>query len=387
MAKVAINSVWASNTTNKANMTNEEISKGIIFESAIESKYPNTILNQNSQALKELQEGGNLWIENKNYPQGSIVTLMVNAGTFITQRMFIKISDNNNASFPLSEKSIFQELGQNTIYRMKSINNSDWKEVSGFVPANLISDYNTDSKTYEYGENCYIWINRATNEIALKKPNNPLSYLWKRILIQSCKDENKSVPNSKTLCNDWYIQDGLEVGHAIIDTTNRIIPHGFLQINTQNFDSVLSFDDYPRVKALMDNQNATQADDIWGVFKRINDKSFKFNDDRRGYFMRLFSNGNEKIDKDREFHTLQHATLPNIKGSLKLYYGIGDNQNHKGAFTGEGNSSPYRVDYYTDSRSRYSSLLFNASLSNNIYKDNHNDVTPYNFNINLLVKI
>ena len=31
MAKVAINSVWASNTTNKANMTSEEISRGIIL--------------------------------------------------------------------------------------------------------------------------------------------------------------------------------------------------------------------------------------------------------------------------------------------------------------------------------------------------------------------
>ena len=66
MAKIPINAVWASNTTNKANMTSEEISKGIIFESAIESKYPNTILNQNSKALKELQESGALWIENKN---------------------------------------------------------------------------------------------------------------------------------------------------------------------------------------------------------------------------------------------------------------------------------------------------------------------------------
>ena len=146
MAKIPINAVWASNTTNKANMTSEEISTGIIFESAIESKYPNTILNQNSKALKELQESGALWIENKNYPQGSIVTLMVAEGLFITQRMYIKISDNNTNSFPLSEKSIFQQLGENVVYNIKSLNTTDWQEVGGYNPTNLIGDYVTNSK-------------------------------------------------------------------------------------------------------------------------------------------------------------------------------------------------------------------------------------------------
>lgn len=387
MAKVAINSVWASNTTNKANMTSDEISRGIIFESAIESKYPNTILNQNSKALKELQEGGTLWIENKNYPQGSIVSLMVSAGLFITQRMFIKISDNDNASFPLSEKSVFKELGQNTIYNIKSVNDTDWQEIGGYTPANLIGDYNANSKAYEYGENCYIWVNRATNAISLTKPNNPLPYLWKRVLLQSCKDDNTSTPSAETLRNDWLIQDGLEVGHALIDTANRQDTLGYLVINQQNYDSVLSFNDYPRVKAMMDNLGATQADNEWSVFKRINDMSFKFNNDKRGYFMRLWSNGSANIDENREFQSLQECGIPNITGSLGLYYGIGDSSKFKGAFSGQGNSYPYRVNYYNDGGSRYATILFNAKLSNNIYKDSHNDVTPYNFNVNLLVKI
>lgn len=385
MAKVAINSVWASNTTNKANMTGEEISRGIIFESTIESKYPNAILNQNSQALKELQEGGNLWIENKKYPQGSIVSLMVSAGLFITQRMFIKISDNNNASFPLSEKSIHQELGQNTIYNIKSVNDTDWQEIGGYNPSNLIGDFNANSKAYEYGENCYIWVNRATNAISLTKPNNPLPYLWKRVLLQSCKNDNDSVPSAETLRNDWLIQDGLEVGHAIIDTANRQNTLGYLVINQQNYDSVLSFNDYPRVKVMMDNLGATQAGNEWGVFKRINDMSFKFNNDKRGYFMRLFSNDSESIDAGREFQSLQNPMLPNITGEKGRV-----NAWHTSSYTGAFKSSiqhggiAYGNNYHGP---RFWTLIFKASDSNPIYTDNHNDVTPYNFNINLLVKI
>lgn len=385
MAKVAINSVWASNTTNKANMTGEEISRGIIFESTIESKYPNAILNQNSQALKELQEGGNLWIENKKYPQGSIVSLMVSAGLFITQRMFIKISDNNNASFPLSEKSIHQELGQNTIYNIKSVNDTDWQEIGGYNPSNLIGDFNANSKAYEYGENCYIWVNRATNAISLTKPNNPLPYLWKRVLLQSCKNDNDSVPSAETLRNDWLIQDGLEVGHAIIDTANRQNTLGYLVINQQNYDSVLSFNDYPRVKVMMDNLGATQAGNEWGVFKRINDMSFKFNNDKRGYFMRLFSNDSESIDAGREFQSLQNPMLPNITGEKGRLHAW-----QKSSYTGAFKSSIQHENIFYGNNyhgPRFWTLIFKASDSNPIYTDNHNDVTPYNFNINLLVKI
>ena len=73
---------------------------------------------------------------------------MVSAGLFITQRMFIKISYNNNASFPLNEKSVFKELGQNTIYNIKSVNDTDWQEIGGYIPSNLIGNYNANSKAY-----------------------------------------------------------------------------------------------------------------------------------------------------------------------------------------------------------------------------------------------
>ena len=383
MAKIPINAVWASNTTNKANMTSEEISKGIIFESAIESKYPNTILNQNSKALKELQESGALWIENKNYPQGSIVTLMVAEGLFITQRMYIKISDNNTNSFPLSEKSIFQQLGENVVYNIKSLNTTDWQEVGGYNPANLIGDYVTSSKSYQYGENCYIWVNRATNEISLTKPNNPLAYLWKRVLLQSCKDDNSSIPSIETLRSDWMIQDGFEVGHAMIDTANRQDTLGYLVINQQNYDSALSFNDYPRVKIMMDNLGATQAESEWGVFKRINDGTFKLNNDKRGYFMRLFSNGSESIDAGREFHTLQNPMLPNITGDFG-YGNFAMFSYANGSFKLAGGS---KQTWASSQYNANGNADFNANRSSPIYTDNHNDVTPYNFNINLLVKI
>lgn len=370
--KEAINTIWAENTTNKANMSNEEIARGILFESAIESKFPNTAFYKNAKALKELQESGALWIEGKNYPQGSIVSLMVNLGLFVTQRMFLKIGANNNASFPYIEKSIFQEFASNTIYNVKPINSTDWQEIQGYMSANLIGDFNVNSRAYQYGENCYIWINRATNEIALQKPNNPLPYLWQRVLLQSLKDENTTEPNKQSLCKEWIIQDGFEVGHALIDTANRQERLGYLLINQANFNDTLSFNDYPRVKAMMDNLGATQPDSEWGVFKRINDNSFKLNNDKRGYFFRLFSNGGN-IDRNRNFQSLQECGLPNISVIVTGW---------RNRIAGSAAANSAVVGMTVGGSGGYS-----ASNVSRCYKVGWPEVTPYNFNINLFVKV
>ena len=211
-----------------------------------------------------------------------------------------------------------------------------------------------------------------------------MPYLWKRVLLQSCKDDNTSTPSAETLRNDWLIQDGLEVGHAIIDTANRQDTLGYLVINQQNYDSVLSFNDYPRVKAMMDNLGATQADNEWGVFKRINDMSFKFNNDKRGYFMRLWSNGGS-IDTNRNFQSLQVCGLPNITGEWSSDGGGIRSFRALGAYYSRAVSPNYNM---SNTSSQYGSAIgFDASRVSKIYKNNHKEVTPYNFNINLLVKI
>ena len=77
--------------------------------------------------------------------------------------------------------------------------------------------------------------------------------------------------------------------------------------------------------------------------------------------------------------------MPNIKGE-KGKVNAWNNSSYTGAFKSstQTGSIIYGNTYHGPS---FWTLVFKASDSNRIYKDNHNDVTPYNFNINLLVKI
>ena len=90
---------------------------------------------------------------------------------------------------------------------------------------------------------------------------------------------------------------------------------------------------------------------------------------------------------------MQECGIPNIKGEIQYVDGYAD-------YVGRNYIAPIKsgcVSYkdlvgrpYSPSNIRTFwsfDLLIDANLSNRIYKDNHNDVTPYNFNINLLVKI
>ena len=134
MARTFLNTEWAGNTTNKVNMSDEEFSRGILFESSVESKIPNQALYVTSKAVKEIMEyGATLYIEGKSYPQGSIVLVMINIDSFISQRMYMKIGAETNTSFPMQTKEIYQTLNQSVIYKLHATNTQEWQEITGYL--------------------------------------------------------------------------------------------------------------------------------------------------------------------------------------------------------------------------------------------------------------
>lgn len=419
MAKTAINAVWAQNTTNKANLDKTQIEGGILFESTIESKIPNTAIYTNSKAIKELQEGATLWLENKEYPQGSVVLVMISLGVFISQRMYIKISTDNKASFPMTKKVLHQDYPANQIYKLYPTNSNEWLEVSGYSTSNLVSEY-IPNRAYEYNEECYIWVNRATQEIEFKSPNNPVPYLWKKLKITSCKNDNTTPPSQASLFNDWFIEDGHDIGYLIIDSANRNTPPlGYIQVNqnpklqndndggtrTDNSllqDKTFSFTEYPRLKVMFqkfndiidtkdDGESDTRAY-YFSVFKWNDDNTFKLTNDLRGYFMRAFSNNSSTLDANRDFYTAQECGLPNIRGDIEQNLSNFRREalpKTSGAFLYTYYSTGWAAASANGGHGYPISRIVKMSLNqdNPIYKDNYNDVAPYNFNVNIYVKV
>lgn len=389
MGRIAINKVWASETTNKAQLSQDDIGRGIIYESNIESKYPNAILNQSTQAIKELQESGAFWIESKEYTQGSIVSLLVSNGHFISTRMYIKTSAIVNNSFPLQSKIINKTLGNTCVYEYVNIeiNSNDWQIIGGYMSNNLIGDYNKESKAYEYGENCYIWYNIATQAISLSKPNPCEPYVWQRVLLQSCKDNNTTLPSVDSLRNDWIVQDGYDLGHILIDSVDRTQKLGYMLINNSNINSQYTFTDFPRLKAIFASLSLN-TNKQWSVFKKTSETTFKIANDYRSYFMRAYGHdrGLTIAETNRSFYDLQAAGVPNIKGSLIHFRDravVTD-----GCFKRKNLNPLNQYTLYDNNTNNDLGIIeFDANLSNTIYKDSYDDVTPYNFNVNLFVKI
>ncbi len=395
MAKIAMNKAWAENSTNKVVMSDDDFSRGIIFESAVESKIPNQAVYMTSRAVKEQQEfGGTLYIEGKTYPQGSIVLVMINLGTYIGQRMYLKIGAETNSSFPMVEKTIYQSLGETIIYNLTATNTREWQEITGYSSSDLIADYQND-RSYDIGERCYVWYDVITYEIFLSKPagiaTNP--YRYRKKLISSSKENNTDIPSAETLLTTWFIEDGFETGQGKIDLAKRdIYQAGYLLVNAENFDTKYEFDKYPRVKMQFEGRDLVIAENF-SCFIKYSDYEFKIRDDLRGMFMRLHSNGSETIDKDRLFHSSQSPALPNVKGGVINIDRTGEQipsfKNPTGAFsrTQVANNGHALISGNGVSITYTKGLQIDNNAYNPIYKDDHNDVTPYNFNVNLLVKV
>ena len=376
MARTFLNTEWAGNTTNKINMSDEEFSRGILFESSVESKIPNQALYVTSKAVKEIMEyGATLYIEGKNYPQGSIVLVMINIDSFISQRMYMKIGAETNTSFPMQTKEIYQTLGQSVIYKLHTTNTQDWQEITGYASADLIADYQ-NNRVYMHGETCYIYVDIATQDISLSKPSD-IGVKWRKVLISSSIDNNNVAPSRDSLTKVWFVEDGYEIGQGKIDLSNRMDNYqlGYFLVNNNNLDTIYNFADYPRIEYMFKALNLV-AFENFSVFQKIDDYTFKIRGDMRGYFMRIFRNEREDIDNTRIFYELQNPALPNITGRSIIEYSR--NSGYGG----------WAVSLMPKgSEGQNADNLFSANNSSPIYTDYHNDVTPYNFNVNLLVKV
>lgn len=381
MARTFLNTEWAGNTTNKVNMSDEEFSRGILFESSVESKIPNQALYVTSKAVKEIMEyGATLYIEGKSYPQGSIVLVMINIDSFISQRMYMKIGAETNTSFPMQTKEIYQTLNQSVIYKLHATNTQEWQEITGYASADLIADYQ-NNRVYMHGETCYIYVDIATQDISLSKPSD-IGVKWRKVLISSSIDNNNVAPSRDSLTKVWFVEDGYEIGQGKLDLSNRMDNYqlGYFLVNNNNLDTIYNFADYPRIEYMFKALNLV-AFENFSVFQKIDDYTFKIRGDMRGYFMRIFRNEREDIDNTRIFYELQNPALPNIKGTISMNLPYGATGCHFNASTG------VYATYGQTHQQNPTQVNTDASRSNPIYTDSHNDVTPYNFNVNLLVKV
>ena len=220
---------------------------------------------------------------------------------------------------------------------------------------------------YNIGEACFIYYNMLTRELVSEPTEGALLM---RLKAQSLTNNNiKSPYEEGALYNEWLVDDGVYFGNILIDSINTIPPPGYLMINSADPTRQFDFAVYRRVRAYLENVN---VGDRMGLFVKATESTFSIAD-VRGHFMRAWSNGHT-IDAARPFSTSQAAALPNHS-----HAGITGTNN-------TGNKAYGGSDKWL-SFSGHLNWGGGGKVSNNpIYKDNHADVTPYNFNINIFVK-
>lgn len=375
--KFPLNTAWADNTTNKVDMSESDFSRGILYESSVESKIPNQALYTISSATKEIQEFGAIpYSENKKYPQGSVVSLYVAIGTYIAERKFIRITEDLSDEFIFVEKEIFTTISQTTIYKLKPLNSAHWQEISGFKKAELNLEYER-GKVYDIYEKCYIYVNFATNAISLQKPKENLA-CWHRVLISSSIENNKEVPSADSLLKSWFVEDGVNVGEARIDLQWRgnNAALGYMLVNSKNINTIFHLKDFPRLQAIAKELKLAPNSNFAIFIMQPND-TFKIRRDFRGHFMRLYSNAHPSIDINRNFYLTQNPALPNIDDRAFIVKRT------------EGSPQILRNTFKVDWQGyRFNGGWgFSARNCSTIYTVGHNDVTPYNMNIALYVKI
>ncbi|RDU70378.1 hypothetical protein CQA66_08195 [Helicobacter aurati] len=236
---------------------------------------------------------------------------------------------------------------------------------------------------YNVGEGCLLNYNTYSRQL-IQTPttyNNTESTYIQKIRVISLIPNNTLNPYSESaLFDTWLIDDGNQIGFAYFDFMNLPAPPGYIRVNASDIlTKQFSMVEYKRIRELL---KTSQIGDKVGIFVKESDDTFSLQD-IRGYHPRVWSNGSE-VDSNRSFNELQLPALPNVKGNFKIANTQGGldylngicqawyNRGYPGA-GGKGGSG--------------SGVEINLSAGNPIYKDNINDVIPYNFNINILVKI
>lgn len=251
---------------------------------------------------------------------------------------------------------------------------------------------------YNVGESCLINYNPYTRKLTQTLPtefNTESNYIQK-IKIVSLINGNKTNPyDTNALYDTWLVDDGYSLGSLQIDSINHAeAPIGFLRVNIDKPDTQYSFNNFKRVRELLKN---TEVGKNFGIFKKHSLDTFQFMD-IRGHFMRTFSNGST-IDSARDFNALQSPALPNIKGIYQSLLGWPE---ARGAFICARNYAQSVADgtwgeinvtaggnahAHSQLDNQNVATSFNANLYDKIYTQGHHDVTPYNFAINVNVKV
>lgn len=241
---------------------------------------------------------------------------------------------------------------------------------------------------YPLGARCLAYINVITYEIKDTLAGAD-PYEFTTIPIVSMKDNNKTDPfaaNGVGFNNDWWIDDGLQVGMAKIITIQEIgqigkQQFGYIDVGAANRPT-LNLADYPRVKALF-AKSAGQTK--IGHLESVGTTQFRARDPR-GLSLRIYSNGST-IDQGRVFTDYQMSGAPNITGKTgRAWMAENRPSSQQGALRWQKNgSNSWNVgaqDWYAGG-----DFYIDASNSNNLYQNNLREVRMANCNIRLFVKI
>lgn len=143
-----------------------------------------------------------------------------------------------------------------------------------------------------------------------------------RIQVISQKNNNKDSPLIRAnLFKSWVVDDGRHFFELITfpiqaHQSSFAVPPGYLDFGNpkdENGDFIkYNLEDYPRVKYAIEN-NKTK------IFKKQSGDEDKFYiDDYRGLFPRIFSNGHETIDKNREFYNVQQDGMKRMSAEIYI---------------------------------------------------------------------
>ena len=240
---------------------------------------------------------------------------------------------------------------------------------------------------YNVGEGCLLNYNIYTREVIkdedLQEYDNSETSYYSKIKVVSLKPNNTTNPyDENALFDSWLVDDGFPIGTILFDTLNTgTTPAGYIRVNESTIHTKqFSLSVYKRVRELLKDKAVNEKH---GLFIKATETTFMLQD-IRGMFPRVWSNGSS-IDSARVFNETQTPALPNVKGG-KLMLDDSQREQVTTPFTQQDKGKVYDLN---SSLISSNSTLYGLDLSssNPIYQDNINDVIPYNFNTNLLIKV
>lgn len=111
--KPTINTVWASNSANRSDFTEDVKATGIAYRGPVVSNQLNGVMYETQNNLDALQRGGTAWNANKKYAKGDQVCISVIFNSVVYRMNLQSLADDNMAQ-PLSNSDINYDFGVST---------------------------------------------------------------------------------------------------------------------------------------------------------------------------------------------------------------------------------------------------------------------------------